>query len=131
MPQSFANFVTGPANEFAFKAAQRFAEGSETDIGLLYIHGGFGYGKTHLLNAIALEARKRGTRALFLRRRGFHAPLPRRALRDKETLAFKEELRGADILLIDDLQHICRATATVERIPAHGERLRRSAAAGW
>ena len=111
--QSFANFVVGPANEFAFKAAQRFAEVGETDMGLLFIHGGFGFGKTHLLNAIALEARTvRGARVLFLRAEDFMRRFLA-ALRNQETLAFKEELRGADILLIDDLQHICGRTATI------------------
>ena len=111
--QSFTNFVVGPSNEFAFKAAQRFAETAESDMGLLFIHGGFGYGKTHLLNAIALEARgSRGARVLFLRAEDFMRRFLQ-ALRNQETLAFKEELRGADILLIDDLQHICGRTATI------------------
>jgi chromosomal replication initiator protein len=82
-------------------------------MGLLFIHGGFGYGKTHLLNAIALEARTvRGARVLFLRAEDFMRRFLS-ALRNQETLAFKEELRGADILLIDDLQHICGRTATI------------------
>lgn len=111
--QSFASFVVGPSNEFAFKAAQRFAENGESEMGLLFIHGGFGYGKTHLLNAIALEARtSRGARVLFLRAEDFMRRFLS-ALRNQETLAFKEELRGADILLIDDLQHICGRTATI------------------
>ena len=111
--QSFATFVVGASNEFAFKAAQRFAENGETDMGLLFIHGGFGYGKTHLLNAMALEARMvRGARVLFLRAEDFMRRFLS-ALRNQETLAFKEELRGADILLIDDLQHICGRTATI------------------
>ena len=111
--QSFASFVVGPSNEFAFKAAQRLAEHGETEMGLLFIHGGFGYGKTHLLNAIALEARTtRGARVLFLRAEDFMRRFLS-ALRNQETLAFKEELRGADILLIDDLQHICGKTATI------------------
>jgi chromosomal replication initiator protein len=111
--QSFASFVVGASNEFAFKAAQRFAENGETELGLLFIHGGFGYGKTHLLNAIALEARNtRGARVLFLRAEDFMRRFLS-ALRNQETLAFKEELRGADILLIDDLQHICGRTATI------------------
>ena len=54
--QTFDSFVPGAANEFAHRAARSFAEGETSEIGLLYIHGGFGYGKTHLLNAIALEA---------------------------------------------------------------------------
>src|SRR5260370_20745756 len=82
-------------------------------LGLLFIHGGFGYGKTHLLNAIALEARNtRGARVLSLRAEDFMRRFLS-ALRNQETLAFKEELRGADILLIDDLQHICGRTATI------------------
>jgi chromosomal replication initiator protein len=111
--QSFASFVVGQPNEFAFKAAQRFAENGESDMGLLFLHGGFGFGKTHLLNAIALEARTmRGARVLFLRAEDFMRRFLA-ALRNQETLAFKEELRGADILLIDDLQHICGRTATI------------------
>ena len=111
--QSFATFVVGPSNEFAFKAAQRYAENSESEMGLLFIHGGFGFGKTHLLNAIALEARSvRGARVLFLRAEDFMRRFLA-ALRNQETLAFKEELRAADILLIDDLQHICGRTATI------------------
>ena len=111
--QSFANFVVGASNEFAFKAAQRFAETGESEMGLLFIHGGFGYGKTHLLNAIALEARTvRNARVLFLRAEDFMRRFLA-ALRTQETLAFKEELRGADVLLIDDLQHICGRTATI------------------
>jgi chromosomal replication initiator protein len=112
--QSFAGFVTGPSNEFAFKAAQRFAENGDSEMGLLFIHGGFGYGKTHLLNAIALEARStREARVLFLRAEDFMRRFLS-ALRNQETLAFKEELRGADILLIDDLQHICGRTTMNE-----------------
>jgi chromosomal replication initiator protein len=111
--QSFQGFVAGPSNEFAFKAAQRFAETGDSEMGLLFIHGGFGHGKTHLLNAIALEARAvRGARVLFLRAEDFMRRFLS-ALRSQEQLAFKEELRGADILLIDDLQHICGRTATI------------------
>ena len=111
--QSFQGFVVGPSNEFAFKAAQRFAENGESEMSLLFIHGGFGYGKTHLLNAIALEARTvRGARVLFLRAEDFMRRFLS-ALRSQEQLAFKEELRVADILLIDDLQHICGRTATI------------------
>ncbi len=110
---SFGSFVVGGSNEFGFRCAQRFAESGEAEIGVLFIHGGFGYGKTHLLNAIALEAKAaRQARVLFLRAEDFMRRFLA-ALRSQETLAFKEELRGADILLIDDLQHICGKTATV------------------
>jgi chromosomal replication initiator protein len=110
--QSFASFIVGPSNEFAFKAAKRLAEGGESEMGLLFIHGGFGYGKTHLLNAIAMEAQgSHRARVLFLRAEDFMRRFLA-ALRSQETLSFKEELRGADTLVIDDLQHICGRTAT-------------------
>jgi chromosomal replication initiator protein len=108
--QTFDSFVPGSANEFSLSAARAFAEG-HGDLSLLYIHGGFGYGKTHLLNAAALEFRKRGKRVLFLRAEDFMRHFLG-ALYRKDTLAFKEELRSADVLIIDDLQHICRSTAT-------------------
>ncbi len=109
--QTFDSFIAGTANEFGLSAARTFAEGQNSDIPLLYIHGGFGYGKTHLLNAAALEFRKRGKRTLFLRAEDFMRHFLG-ALYRKDTLAFKEELRTAEVLIIDDLQHICRSTAT-------------------
>ena len=110
--QTFDSFVPGQANEFAFARPARWREGEPSDIGLLYIHGGFGYGKTHLLNATALEAKKRGRRPLFLGAEDFMRQFLG-ALHRKDTLAFKDELRAADLLLIDDLQHICRSSATI------------------
>ncbi len=108
--QTFETFVAGPANEFTHRAARAFAVGSE-DIPLLFIHGGFGFGKTHLLNATALEFRKRGKRTLFLRAEDFMRHFLG-AIYRKDTLTFKEELRTAEVLILDDLQHICRSSAT-------------------
>jgi chromosomal replication initiator protein len=110
--QTFASFVTGPSNDFGFHAAQALANGESDDISLLYIHGGFGYGKSHLLTAIALEVKKRGRRAVLLGAEDFMRQFLG-ALSRKDTLSFKEELRAADMLLIDDLQHLCRSTYTV------------------
>jgi chromosomal replication initiator protein len=109
--QTFDSFVTGSSNEFAHRAARAFAEASDSDYPLLFLHGHFGYGKTHLLNATALEFRKRGKRTLFLRAEDFMRHFLG-ALYRKDTLAFKEELRTAEVLIIDDLQHICRSSAT-------------------
>jgi chromosomal replication initiator protein len=109
--QTFESFIPGAANAFGHGAAKDFAEGGQADLPLLYIHGGFGYGKTHLLNAAALEFRKRGKRTLFLRAEDFMRHFLG-ALYRKDTLAFKEELRTAEVLIIDDLQHICRSSAT-------------------
>jgi chromosomal replication initiator protein len=109
--QTFDSFIPGGANTFGHGAAKSFADGGQADVPLLYIHGGFGFGKTHLLNAAALEFRKRGKRTLFLRAEDFMRHFLG-ALYRKDTLAFKEELRTAEVLIIDDLQHICRSAAT-------------------
>lgn len=69
--QTFDSFIPGAADQFGHGAAKSFADGQQADIPLLYIHGGFGFGKTHLLNAAALEFRKRGKRTLFLRAEDF------------------------------------------------------------
>ncbi|MGA9794622.1 MAG: chromosomal replication initiator protein DnaA [Rhizomicrobium sp.] len=110
--QTFESFIVGPANDFSYRAAQALAQGETDDISLLYIHGGFGYGKSHLLTAIALEAKKRGRRAVLLGAEDFMRQFLG-ALSRRDTLSFKEELRAADMLLIDDLQHLCRSTYTV------------------
>jgi chromosomal replication initiator protein len=109
--QTFDSFIAGPANEFGHSAARAFAEGHSNDFPHLFIHGGFGFGKTHLLNAAALEFRRRGRRTLFLRAEDFMRHFLG-ALHRKDTLTFKEELRSAEVLIVDDLQHICRSTAT-------------------
>jgi chromosomal replication initiator protein len=85
---TFANFVEGQANALALRASRTFADGEADDVSLLYIHASFGLGKTHLLGA----------------------------LNRKETLGFKDELRAADVLLIDDLQHLCRSTSTMSEL---------------
>jgi chromosomal replication initiator protein len=110
--QSFQSLVVGPANEFACRVARSFAEGDEAAASLLYLHGGFGYGKSHILNATALDARRRGRRVLFLGAEDFMRQFLG-ALHRRETLAFKDEVRAAELLLIDDLQHICRSTSTI------------------
>jgi len=110
--QSFESFVCGPANEFAYRAARAAVENEDGDISILYLHGNFGNGKTHLLNAAALEARRRGRRALLLGAEDFMRQFLG-AVGRRDTLTFKEELRAAEMLLIDDLQHICRSNSTI------------------
>ncbi len=110
--QTFDNFVSGPANEFGYRAARSLAEDDASDVPLLYLHGSFGVGKTHLLNAAALEARRHGRRAVLLGAEDFMRQFLG-ALNRKDTLGFKDEVRAADLLLIDDLQHLCRSTYTV------------------
>ncbi|HEY4112476.1 MAG TPA: chromosomal replication initiator protein DnaA [Rhizomicrobium sp.] len=110
--QTFDSFIVGTSNEFAAKAARAFAENTQGDGSLLYLHGTFGSGKSHLLNATTLEASKRGRRALCLGAEEFMRQFLG-ALHRKEALVFKDELRAAEILLIDDLQHICNSSATI------------------
>lgn len=110
--QTFDNFVSGSANEFAFNAARAFSQGETPEVSLLYIHGTFGVGKTHLLNAIAMAAQAKGRRALLLSSEEFMRRFLG-ALKTKELLEFKEEIRGADMLLVDDLQHLCRSPYTM------------------
>ena len=109
--QTFDSFIAGAANEFGHSAMRAFAEGQNNDFPHLFIHGGFGFGKTHLLNAAALEFRNRGKRTLFLRAEDFMRHFLG-ALHRRDTLTFKDELRTAEVLIVDDLQHICRSTAT-------------------
>lgn len=112
---SFGAFVTGAGNQLAARAAMNFAEGQADDVTVLYIHGLHGLGKTHLLNAIALESRRRGKRALVLGAEDFMRQFLG-ALNRRDTLSFKEELRAADLLLIDDLQHLCRSTTSIAEL---------------
>jgi chromosomal replication initiator protein len=109
---SFDSFVEGASNAVAVRAARSFAEDDADGISVLYLHGSFGFGKTHLLNAIAHACAARGRRALLLGAEDFMRQFLG-ALGRRDTLGFKEELRAADILLIDDLQHLCRSSATL------------------
>lgn len=104
---SFQSFVVGKSNQLAFAAAERIAAApaGQSPYNPLYIHAGVGLGKTHLLQAIAQEARRQGKRvAYFTADRfmyGFVA-----ALKSQTALAFKEKLRGIDLLVVDDVQFI-------------------------
>ncbi len=111
--QTFDSFVPGTANEFGHGAMRAFAEGQNNDFPHLFIHGGFGFGKTHLLNAAALEFRKRGRRTLFLRAEDFmrHFCWCPATVELRWRQATKMQAT-AEVLIVDDLQHICRSTAT-------------------
>jgi chromosomal replication initiator protein len=104
---SFQAFIVGKSNQLAFAAAERIAAApaGTAPYNPLYIHAGVGLGKTHLLQAIAQEARSQGKRvAYFTADRfmyGFVA-----ALKSQTALAFKEKLRGIDLLVVDDVQFI-------------------------
>ena len=111
----FSNFVIGKPNEFAHAAARRVAEADKVPFNPLYLYGGVGLGKTHLMHAIAWHIKERdpSRRVIYLSAEKFMYQFIR-ALRFKDTMAFKEQFRSADVLLIDDVQFICGKESTQE-----------------
>ena len=105
---SFENFVVGKPNEFAHAAARRVADSETVPFNPLFLYGGVGLGKTHLMHAIAWQIGKRKAKrkVLYLSAEQFMYRFIR-ALRYKDTMAFKEQFRSVDVLMIDDIQFIC------------------------
>jgi chromosomal replication initiator protein len=112
---TFDTFVTGKPNELAFAAARRVAESSEVTFNPLFLYGGVGLGKTHLMHAIAWEIGRKSPnrRILYLSAEKFMYQFIR-ALRFKDTVAFKEQFRSVDVLMIDDFQFISGKDSTQE-----------------
>ncbi len=114
---SFDTFVSGPANEFAFAVARRVASWADGHFNPVLFHGPYGFGKTHLLNALAWEAMRAEPtkRVVYLSAERFTSTFVK-ALQDKQTQAFKEDLRNADLLLIDDVHFVAGKTQTQEEL---------------
>jgi chromosomal replication initiator protein len=114
---TFENFVVGKPNELAHAAARRVAESAQVVAGCnpLFLYGGVGLGKTHLMHAIAWHIRKNNPerRVMYLSAEKFMYQFIR-ALRFKEALAFKEQFRSVDVLMIDDVQFISGKDSTQE-----------------
>ena len=110
----FANFVVGKPNEFAHAAAMAVSDGA-SQYNPLYIFGGVGLGKTHLLQAIGLRARERrpDCKTIYMSAERFMYEFIA-ALRAEDAMAFKEHIRSADLLLVDDVQFIGGKEATQE-----------------
>ncbi|HYE47379.1 MAG TPA: chromosomal replication initiator protein DnaA [Caulobacter sp.] len=104
---TFDSFVPGPANEFAHAVAKRVASWADGHFNPVVFHGPYGFGKTHLLNAMAWEAMRNAPdrKVVYLTAERFLSTFVR-AVMDRQTAAFKEELRAADLLLIDDVHFI-------------------------
>lgn len=111
----FDSFVVGKPNELAHAAARRVAEGGTVTFNPLFLYGGVGLGKTHLMHAIAWELRKRspGLRVVYLSAEQFMYRFVQ-ALRDKDMMAFKQLFRSVDVLMVDDVQFIAGKDATQE-----------------
>ena len=114
---TFETFVAGPANEFAHAMARRVASWSDGHFNPVVFHGPYGFGKTHLLNAIAWEAMRVAPRkkVIYLTAERFLSSFVR-ALMDRTGPAFKEELRAADLLLIDDVHFIAGKQSSQEEL---------------
>ena len=95
------------ANPMQYAAAKRVADEIELSFNPLVLYGGVGLGKTHLMQAIALEIQKQDPRkryyTLLLKKFMFQFI---RAIRYKDMISFKEQFRSVDVLMIDDIQFI-------------------------
>jgi chromosomal replication initiator protein len=111
----FDSFVVGKANEVAFNAAQSLATAENVVFNPLFIHGGTGRGKTHLLHAIGHEFHRLRPRAkiVYMSAEKFMVEFVA-ALRANDTIHFKQQLRAADLLMIDDVQFIAGKESTQE-----------------
>ena len=112
---TFDRFVVDQANRVAFNAARAMAEPGAPRFSPLYLHGGTGQGKTHLMHAIAhaFLALQPGARVLCMSAERFMFDFVS-AMRAKDTFVFKTRLRSADLLIVDDLQFIAGKDATQE-----------------
>ncbi|NRB05211.1 MAG: chromosomal replication initiator protein DnaA [Rhodobacteraceae bacterium] len=112
---TFDNFVVGKPNELAFAAAKRVAEGGPVTFNPLFLYGGVGLGKTHLMQAIAweLQAGKPHLNVLYLSAEQFMYRFVQ-ALRDRKMMDFKSIFRSVDVLMVDDVQFIAGKDSTQE-----------------
>ncbi len=128
---TFDRFVVDPSNKVAFNAAKVLAEPGPVRFSPLFLHSGTGQGKTHLMHAIGHAFLQHNPHAIVLcmsAERFMYDFVA--SMRARDTHAFKQRLRGADLLLIDDLQFIAGKDATqeeffhtVNEIMAAGKRL--------
>ena len=112
---TFSNFIVGKPNELAFAAARRVSESEDVPFNPLFLYGGVGLGKTHLMHSIAHEIKKRNPlrRVIYMSAEKFMYHFIK-ALRFKNTVAFKEQFRNVDVLMIDDVQFISGKESTQE-----------------
>ena len=99
--KNFDNFITGSSNKLAFEASLKVSE-NISHYNPLYIYGGVGMGKTHLLNSIGLELKK-NNKVMFISAERFMYQFVK-SIKSNDMVRFKEYFRNTDILLIDDIQ---------------------------
>lgn len=112
---TFDTFIIGKSNELAHAAARRVADYDEVSFNPLFLYGGVGLGKTHLLQAIAHEIRRRNParNVLYVSAEAFVNEFLK-SLREKNTFRFKDIVRNVDVLLLDDVQFIAQKGTTQE-----------------
>jgi chromosomal replication initiator protein len=112
---TFDTFVVGKPNELAHAAARRVADGGAVTFNPLFLYGGVGLGKTHLMHAIAWELQRRQSdlKVVYLSAEQFMYRFVQ-ALRDKDMMSFKQLFRSVDVLMVDDVQFIAGKDATQE-----------------
>ncbi len=112
---TFDTFVVGKPNELAHAAAKRVAEGGPVTFNPLFLYGGVGLGKTHLMHAIAWELTQRNPNivVLYLSAEQFMYRFVQ-ALRERKMMDFKEMFRSVDVLMVDDVQFIAGKDSTQE-----------------
>ena len=107
----FDNFITGSSNKLAYEASLKVSE-NISHYNPLYIYGGVGMGKTHLLNSIGLELKK-SNKVMFISAERFMYQFVK-SIKANDMVKFKEYFRNTDILLIDDIQFISGKEAMQE-----------------
>lgn len=114
---TFDSFVEGQGNAFALAIARQAAAWADGHFNPIFFCGPYGYGKTHLLNAIAWEAQRLrpDAKVVYLTAERFLSTFVR-AMQDRSTAAFKDSLRSADMLLIDDVQFVGGKAGTQEEL---------------
>lgn len=111
---TFANFVVGPSNEFCHAACRAVADQPGSIYNPLYIYGGVGLGKTHLINAVANELLNQNHFKIAYRTSERFTNELISAIRNGTTQQFRDRYRQVDVLIVDDVQFIAGKASTQE-----------------